>query len=149
MVQFDLDEPAGQELGGREGGRVQDPDPVLPVFLGQLPGDGTEGHGRAGQVGHEVLGLQGRAFLDAGDAGLRAGIGGAVLAGPGTDQQVAHRVGAAGHVAQNVRAGPVRQQRRLPQVGLGDDAGRVEQALGRVIDLVVELALRGVHLPTV
>ena len=48
----------------------------------------------------------------------------------------AHGVGVAGQVRQHVRPGPPGQQRRLPQVRLGDDPGRPEQALRRVVDLV-------------
>ena len=66
VVQFDLDQPPGQQLGRREAGRVQDADGERPGLLGELPGHGTEGHGRVGQGGHEILGRRLRALLDAG-----------------------------------------------------------------------------------
>jgi len=46
----------------------------------------------------------------------------------------------AGEVGQDVRPGPSRQQRRAPQIRLGQDPGGVEQALGGLIELVVQLA---------
>ena len=63
-------------------------------------------------------------------------------------RRVAHRVGAPGQVGQDVGPRPAGQQRRLPQVRLGDHPGRAEQALRRIVDLVAELSLRGVHPPT-
>ena len=89
-----------------------------------------------------------RGPLDIGLAGLGAGVGRAVLARPGADQDGAHRVGAAGQVGQDMRPGPARQQGRLPQVRLGDHPGRAEQPLRRVVDLVTQPALRSVHPPT-
>jgi hypothetical protein len=51
-------------------------------------------------------------------------------------------------VGENMRPRPPRQQGRRAEVRLGDDAGHVEQALGGLIDLVKQLAVCGVHQPT-
>src|SRR5262249_13770745 len=80
---------------------------------------------------------------------LRAGVGRALLPGPGPDQQIAQGIGVTGQVREHVPARPAGQQRRLPELGVGDDPRRAEQALGRVVDLVTQLALRGVHLITI
>jgi hypothetical protein len=48
-------------------------------------------------------------------------------------------------MGENMRPRPSGQQGRRAEVRLGDDAGYVEQALGGLIDLVIELAVRGVH----
>ena len=94
------------------------------------------------------FGPLGRVALDIGVPGLAAGVGRAVLAGPRADQQGPHRVRVAGQVGQHMGPRPAGQQGWLPQIRLGDHPGRAEQALRRVVDLVVELALRGVHLFT-
>jgi hypothetical protein len=145
MMQLDLNQPAGQELGGRKRRRVQDPHRKLPGVIGQLLDDRAKGHRRAGQVEHEILRPQGRAVLDVGFPCLCADIGGAFLPELRPDQQVTHRVGAAGQVRQDVRPRPARQQRRLPEFPVVDDARRVEQALRCAVDLVAHMTLCGVH----
>ena len=149
VVQFDLDQPPDEQLGRWKGPRAQDADRERPGLLGELPGNRPEGHRGVGQAGYEILGRGPRALLDIGLPGLRAGISRPVLARTRPDQQVAHGVGVAGHVSQDVPPGPARQQRRLAQVRVRDQPGRAQQALGRVVDLVVQAALRVVHPPTV
>ena len=148
MMQLDLDQPQGQQPGGRERSRIPEPHRELPGVIGQLPADGAQGHRRGGQVGREFLRAEACGVLDGGRPLLLAGVGGAVLAGPCPDQQVAHRVGAPGQVREDVSPRPAWQQRRPPQLRVGDLACRAEQALRRVVDLVTQLALRGVHLLT-
>jgi hypothetical protein len=148
VVQLDLGQPAGQQLGGGERRRVQDLDLDVPGLVRQLPGDCPQCHRRVGQVGHEVTRPHGGALPDAGVPGLRAGVRGAGLPRPGADQQVPHGVGVAGHVRENVRPGPPRQQRRGPQVGFGKGAGIVEQSLRGHVDLAAQLPLCLVHQPT-
>jgi len=145
MMQFNFDQPPGQQLSGGEGYRVQNPHRDLPRVIGQLPDDGPKGHRRVGHVGHELLRSHACALLDAGLPRLRADVGGTVLPGAHADQQVPHRVGAAGQVREDMRPRPPWQQRRRLEVRFRDDACRVEQALRRLIDLVVQLTLCGVH----
>jgi hypothetical protein len=144
-MQFDLDQPPGQQVGGRKRPEVQHPYREPPCLIGQLRGDGAKRHRRDGQVLREVLGVHPRAGLNVGLACLGAGVRGAVLSRPGPGQQVTHRVGVPGDVGENVRPRPPRQQGRRAEVRLGDDAGDVEQALGGLIDLVKQLAVYGVH----
>jgi hypothetical protein len=72
-----------------------------------------------------------------------------VLPGPGADQQVTHGIGVAGDVRQDVGSAPPGQQRGRAQIRLGQDPGGIEQALRGLIELVVQLAKRGIHPPTV
>ncbi len=145
MMQLHFDQPPGQQLSGREGGRVQDPHRDLPPLIGQLPGDGAQGHRRVGQVGHELLCPPARAVLDVGLPRLGADVRGTLLPGPHADQQVPHRVGLPGQVREDMRPRPSRQQGQCPEVRLGDDPGRAEQSLRRLIDLVAQFPLCGVH----
>ena len=149
MMQLDLDQPPGQQPGGRERGRVEHLYRELPGLVGQPPGDVAEGHRRVGQVGYEFLGRLGGAPLDVIVPGVLAVIGGALLPGPGADQHIAHRVSVPGQVGQDMGPRPARQQRRRPQVRLGQHPGAAEQALRRVVDLVTELTSHRVHPPTV
>jgi hypothetical protein len=148
VVQLDLDQPPGQQPSGRERHRVQHPDLDLPGLVGQLLDHGPQGHRRVRQVSGQVRGSHGGAALDVGFPGLGAGVGRPVLPGAGADQQVPHGVGVAGHVRQDMRPGPPGQHRRAPHIGLGDGPGIVQQPLRRLVDLVVQFALRRVHQTT-
>jgi hypothetical protein len=110
VVQLDFHQPPGQQSGGWEWRGVQHPHRDLPGLIGQSPGDRAQGHGGVGQVNDQILGSHGGALLDVGVACVRAGVGRPVLPGPGADQQIPHRVGVAGHVRQDMRPGPPRQQ---------------------------------------
>jgi hypothetical protein len=148
VVQLDLDQPPGQQFRGRERRRVQHSHLDLPGLIGQLLDHRPQGHRRVSQVGGQVFGCHGGASFDVGFPRVRAGVRRPVLPGPGADQQVPHGVGVAGHVRQDVRPGPPRQQRRGPHLSLGDGTGIVEQPLRRMIDLVAQLALCRIHQPT-
>lgn len=148
MVQLNLDQPPGEQFGGREWRRVQHPYPDLPGVAGQLPGNCPQGHRRVGQVSYQIFGRHSGASLDVGFPRLHAGVSGSVLSGPGSDQQVPHGVGASGHVRQDMRPGPLGQQRRSPQISVGNNAGIVKQPLRRLVDLAVQLELGRVHQPT-
>jgi hypothetical protein len=144
-MQFDLHQPPGQQVGGRKRPEVQHPYSEPPCLIGQLRDHGAKSHRRGGQVIREVLGVHFRAGLNVGLACLGAGVRGPALSYPGAGQQLTHRVGVPGDVGENMRPCPPRQQGRRPEVRLGDDAGHVKQALGGLIDLLVQLAVCGVH----
>jgi hypothetical protein len=110
VVQLDLDQPSGQQFRGREWCRVQNPHPDLPRLIRQLLDNGPQGHRRVGQVGHQILGCHRGASFDVGLLRLRAGVRRTILPGPGPDQQVPHGVRVTGHVRQDVRPSPARQQ---------------------------------------
>jgi hypothetical protein len=148
VVQLDLDQPPGQQPGGRERHRVQHPDLDQPGLIGQLADHGPQGHRRVRQVSGQVRGSHGGASFDVGFPCLGAGVRLPALPGPGADQQVPHGVGVAGHVRQDMRPGPPRQHRRAPRIGLGDGPGIVQQSLRRLVDLVAQFALRRVHQTT-
>ena len=80
-----------------------------------------------------------RILLDAGFPRLGAGVGRTVLPGPHADQHIPHPVGVPGQVGQDMPPGPPGEHRRNPQVRIGDNPRRVEQALRRLVDLVTQL----------
>jgi hypothetical protein len=146
MMQLYLHQPTDQQLGGREGGRrVQHAHRDLPAFVRQLPGHGPQRHRRAGQVGRVLGRPPARVLLDARLARRGAGVAGTVLPGPHTGQHVPHRVGVPGHVREDMPPGPPGKQRRRPQVRIGDNPRRVEQALRRLVDPVAQVVSCGVH----
>jgi hypothetical protein len=145
VVQLDLDQPAGQQLAGRERVQARDPQLHSPGGVGQLPGDRAQGHRGVGHVGRQVFRTSAAAALDVGRPGLAARVPGPVLPRAGPDQQVAHGVGAAGQVREHVPPAPARQHGRLSQVWIGEHARCAQQALGRVVDPLTQLSLRHVH----
>ena len=48
-------------------------------------------------------------------------------------------------MGEDMRPRPPRRQGRRAEVRLGDDAGHIEQTLGGLIDLVIQLAVCGVN----
>jgi len=105
----------------------------------QLPGDGAQRHGRVGQVSGVLGGSPARVLLDGRLTLPGAGVGRTVLPGAHADQHVPHPVGVPGHVREDMPPGPSGEQRRHPQLRIGDDPRRVEQALRRLVDLVTQL----------
>jgi len=141
MMQLDLHQPPGQQLGGgKDGTLVQHAHRNLPPLVGQLPGHGAQRHRGVGQVGREFPGRLARALLDAVLPRPGARVGGTVLSGPHAGQYVPHAVGVLCHMRENMRPGPARQQRRCSHVGVGQHPRRIEQALRRLVDLVAQLA---------
>ncbi len=145
VVQLDLDQPPDQQLPGRERRQAGHPDRIPPGLAGQLAGDGAQRHRRGRHIGHQLGGLLAGGLLDVSRHGRRTHVRRPVLPVSRADHQAAHRVGAAGQVREHVRPRPARQQRRCPQVRLGDDPRRAEQPLGGVVELVPQPSLRGVH----
>jgi len=140
MMQFHLHQPPGQQLGGgKEIRPVQHAHRDLPPCVGQLPGHGTQRHRRAGQVGRVLGRPPARVLFDACLARLGAGVGRTVLPRPHAGQHIPHPVGVPGQVSQDMPSGPSGEHRRNPQVRIGDNPRRVEQALRRLVDLVAQV----------
>src|SRR2546429_1281549 len=68
-----------------------------------------------------------------------AGVGRTVLPGAHADQHIPHPVGIPGHVREDMTPGPPGEQRRDPQLRIGDNPRRAEPALPRLVDLVTQL----------
>jgi len=140
MVQLHLGQPPGQQLGrGEDVPLFQHPHRDLPPFVGQLPGHGAQCHGRVGQVSGVLGGSPARVLLDGRLALPGAGVGWARLPGAHADQHTPHPVCVPGHVREDMSPGPPGEQRRHPQLRIGDNPRRVEQALRRLVDLVTQL----------
>ena len=90
MMQLDLDQPPGQQPGGRERSRIPEAHREPPGVIGQLAADNAQGHRRGGHVGREFLRAQAGGVLDGGRPLLLAGVGGVALAGLVIEETIRH-----------------------------------------------------------